>query len=80
MQIGIIGVGTVGGTLKRFLEEYKSHNIKCWDPHKNMYDDLTGSDAIFISVPVPSQKYGQDLEAIVQSVNHAKKVHKKYIH
>ncbi len=73
MRIGLIGCGTVGGTLRRWLANNTSHELVCWDPGKNLTDDLTGVDAIFISVPVPPAEAGQDLTTLIQAVNMAKR-------
>lgn len=72
MKIGLIGVGTVGGTLKRYFEEFTSHDIKLYDPQKGMNDDLTGIEAAFISVPVPAHYKGQDKSLLETAINQAK--------
>lgn len=73
MKIGIIGVGTVGGTLRDYLKDFSKHDIALWDPAKKMKDDLTGSDAIFISIPVNATYNGQDLDKLSDVVKFAKK-------
>ena len=73
MRIGIIGLGTVGGTLLRWFRKNTSHQISCFDPAKNLNDDLRFTDAIFICVPVPPADNGQDLSIVIQSVNLAKR-------
>lgn len=72
MKIGLIGVGTVGGTLKQYLESLNIHDIRCYDPHKNMNDDLTGCEAIFISIPVKSNHLGQNTTELATMVKTAK--------
>ena len=67
MNIGIVGVGVVGGTLKDWLNVNTFHQVKCYDPGKGMYDDLIGCDAIFISVPVDATMYGQDSKVLLES-------------
>ena len=74
MVVGLIGVGTVGGTLKKWFEEKTSHVIKCLDPQKGMNDSLRDCDAIFISVPVPPTLEGQDLTNLREAVSIAKKI------
>lgn len=74
MKIGLIGVGAVGGTLKEWLSINTFHELKCYDPDRGMRDDLIGCEAIFVSVPVPSMMYGQDLKIIAESVVKAKKI------
>jgi len=78
MKIGLIGVGTVGGTLKKYFEEFSNHELRLFDPQKGMNDDLAGIEAAFISVSVPSYGRGQDksmLEiAIKQAKNYTKNI------
>lgn len=72
MKIGLIGVGTVGGTLKRYFEEFCDHELRLFDPQKGMNDDLCGIEAAFISVPVPAHGRGQDKSMLEVAINHAK--------
>lgn len=72
MRIGLIGIGVVGGVLKRWFEENTDHELRLYDPGKGFAQDLSGSEAIFIAVPVPAKSKGQDLEALKQSVFIAK--------
>lgn len=74
MRLGIIGVGVVGGVLKRYFEEHcPQHEVKCLDPAKGMTDNLEGCEAIFVSVPVPAAGIGQDLKQLESAVFTAKK-------
>lgn len=72
MQIGIIGVGMVGGTLNKWFKEHTYHSIKLYDPYIGYKDDLKNSDAVFICVPVPATDYGQDLTHIYKSLSLAR--------
>jgi UDP-glucose 6-dehydrogenase len=68
MQIGIIGVGMVGGALERWFRKNTIHDLRLNDPAKNLNDDFTGCEAIFICIPVPASATGQhqtELEATV---------------
>ena len=61
--IGIVGLGVIGGVMKKWLE---THNPDCSflisDPPKGYNDDLTGADVIFISIHIPTEDNGtQDL-------------------
>lgn len=51
MKLGLIGLGTVGGTLDCWLKENTKHTLLRWDPDKGHSDSLEGSEVIFISVP-----------------------------
>lgn len=74
MKVGLIGVGTVGGVLKRWFEDHTSFEIRCFDPDKGMCDYLDGCDAIFISIPVENNNYGQNLEYLTKAVFDAQKI------
>lgn len=73
LQVGLIGLGTVGSALFRWFKNNTNHELKCFDPGKNLNDSLEGCHAIFISVPVPPADNGQDLSILIQSVNLAKR-------
>lgn len=73
MMIGIIGVGMVGGALKRWFEKNTDHHLRLRDPAFELDDDLTGCDAIFICIPVHPNHHGQDLTAIYSVIQDAKK-------
>lgn len=74
MKVGLIGVGTVGGVLKRWFEDNTNFEIRCFDPDKGMCDYLDGCDAIFISIPVENNNYGQNLEYLTKAVFDAQKI------
>lgn len=73
VKLGLIGVGVVGGTLKRWLEENTNNEIACYDPAKNLKDDLEGCFAIFISIPVGPGINGQDTKELAETIKFAKK-------
>lgn len=72
MKVGMIGLGVVGGTLKRWFDENTNHVIKLYDPPKSLHDEMHGCDAVFISVPVHSWAGGQDLGLMKESVERVK--------
>lgn len=72
MKIGIIGLGAVGQTLKKYLVSKTDHEVFGWDPPKKIFDDLSKSSAIFICVPVDSTTNGPDMSAINEAVKFAK--------
>ena len=59
INVGIIGCGVIGGVMKRWLEEHNSNcNVLCYDPPKNMNDDLSIADVVFISIHIPTEETG----------------------
>jgi UDP-glucose 6-dehydrogenase len=73
MRVGIVGLGVVGNTLKKWLQANTDTEVLCHDPDKGMREDFTGVDAIFISIPVPTLTNGtqdlRSLESIVELCN-----------
>lgn len=69
--IGIIGVGMVGGPVRRYFEERRGHArgrdlfLHDIDPKKMFFDDITMADIIFICVPTPRSPDGSaDVSAV----------------
>lgn len=64
IKIGIIGIGMVGGPLKRYFEEYQEYTrgrdlfLYDIDPKKGFGDRVGKAGAIFISVPTPRSEDG----------------------
>ena len=63
IKIGIVGLGVIGGVMKKWVE---ANNPDCSflisDPPKGYNDDLSGADIIFISLHIPTESDGtQDL-------------------
>jgi UDPglucose 6-dehydrogenase len=63
MNLGIIGIGFVGGATAHVLKNY--HNLYLYDKYKNPYNKDTdlenlakNSECVFISVPTPMKKNG----------------------
>ena len=67
MILGLTGLGTVGGTLERWLTENTKHTLLRYDPDKGHKDSLEGSEAIFVSVPAAN------ISILEEAVKHAKK-------
>jgi UDPglucose 6-dehydrogenase len=67
INVGIIGCGFVGGTLKKWLEENNADNVKVLvsDPPKGFNDDISTADIIFICIHIPTEDTGkQDLNLL----------------
>lgn len=67
MNLGIIGCGTIGGALGRYLER-QGHTVLREDPGMGLNDDLVQSEAIFVCVPVPTTPEGKQDTTILKSV------------
>jgi len=74
-KVGIIGVGMVGGPLKRYFEEEKGYergkDLFLYDIalEKGFFDDVNNADIIFVSVPTPRTKDGAGLGAVESAFN-----------
>jgi UDP-glucose 6-dehydrogenase len=75
LKIGIVGLGVVGGTLYKWLAENNPKiQVVTYDPPLGFKDKkaLSGSDAIFVSVPVSASHDGQDETILREAVTLAK--------
>ncbi len=72
-KIGVIGVGMVGGPVKRYFEEMRGYkrgkDLFCYDidPQKGFFDDVNKAEVIFICVPTPNSANGRYNLSIVES-------------
>jgi len=67
MKIGIIGIGIVGGALKRAFETSEEIHLICYDKFKSEYgwsDLILESEVIFVCAPSPTINGKQDLSAL----------------
>ena len=72
MTVGIIGNGITGGALRRWLKAFTNHQIAIYDPPLGYSDAkvLSPCDAVFVSVPVPTNEDGdQDISILVESLD-----------
>lgn len=62
-KVGIVGLGVIGGALKKYVETTNPNcDFLISDPYKGYNDDLSQSDVIFISIHIPTEEnYTQDL-------------------
>jgi UDPglucose 6-dehydrogenase len=78
MKIGIVGLGMVGGTIYRWLEErekyVRGYNLFCYDKNKRLgyNDNVNQADLIVVCVPTPmiydGSEYGKCDTSIVEDV------------
>ena len=70
-NVGIIGCGVIGGVMKRWLEEHNPNcHILCYDPPKNMNDDLANADIVFISIHIPTEEnHTQNLSLLKELIS-----------
>lgn len=68
MNIGIVGAGVVGGALINYLQQKTDHALAILDPGKDLNADLADCDIVFISVPVPSKSFKQDLSILKEAI------------
>jgi UDP-glucose 6-dehydrogenase len=73
MEVGIIGCGVVGGTLKRWLEKNTEHVVRVQDTGKGISEDFTDVDVVFVCIPVATlPMQGQevtDLHKVLERVS-----------
>ncbi|MEK7658898.1 MAG: hypothetical protein AAB352_03490 [Patescibacteria group bacterium] len=70
-KIGIMGLGMVGGSIKRYFQE-KEFEVLFYDKGKNegFIEDVNKADIIFICVPTPfDEKKGFDLSFVEEAVS-----------
>jgi nucleotide sugar dehydrogenase len=73
LKVGIIGLGMVGGPIKRWFEEHRGYvrgkTLFCYDvdSKKGFTDDVNRADIIFVSVPTPANPDGSCNTTIVES-------------
>lgn len=72
-KIGVIGIGMVGGALKKYFETRgfkRGQNLFCFDtdPKKGCADDIRSAEIIFICVPTPSGSDGSCDTSIIEGV------------
>lgn len=74
IKVGIIGIGMVGGPIRKWFEELNGYkrgrDLFCYDadPKKSYKDDVNKADVIFVSVPTPPNPDGSCNTSIVESV------------
>ena len=68
MNVGIIGIGVVGGAIRHGFEKL-GHNVVVHDvKHKTKIEDVIDTDIVFVCVPTPSESNGDCDTSIVESV------------
>lgn len=72
-KIGIIGLGYVGGTVKRWFEE-KNAPLFLYDKYKNIgsLDEVSKANIIFLCLPTPYKKNNTDLSSFKENLDYFK--------
>jgi UDPglucose 6-dehydrogenase len=69
-QVGVIGVGTVGGTVRSYFLE-RGYDVFCYDKYSGLgsIDEVNRAGIVFICVPTPYRpEEGLDMEAVRDAV------------
>lgn len=68
MELGIIGCGVIGGSLNSLLEDM-GHTVKLYDPDKDLFDDISDCEIIFLCVPTKADMKFKDVKMAVRYIN-----------
>jgi len=68
-NIGLIGLGCVGETLRHWILENTDMKMRLYDPRLEYRDDIKGCPVVFIAVPVDNKSFKQDLSIIKDAIN-----------
>jgi len=75
MKVGIIGNGVVGGVIRRYIENHNyGSQILIYDPRLGYLDKMHLADIVFISVPVNTIHFKQDLSILKESIERCPEV------
>ncbi len=67
-KIGIIGIGMVGGALKRYFEKKENYKLFLYDINgKGSVEEINKADYIYVCVPTPSTPDGECNVSIVDA-------------
>lgn len=61
MKISIVGNGIIGGALRQYVQAHTPHEILIYDPPQGYTAPIHKADIVFISVPVITKGFKQDL-------------------
>lgn len=69
IKVGIIGCGFIGTALKTWLDQNNPQaETRVSDPPKGMNDDISGCDAYFIQIHIPTEKDGTQDLTLLESI------------
>ena len=76
INIGVVGCGVIGGALIKWVEEHNPNcNILRVDPPKNLNDDISKADIVFISIHIPTEDdLSQDLTVLEKIIDNCPNV------
>ena len=68
LKVGLVGVGVLGGVMKKWLENHTDHIILASDPPKGMNDDLSAADVVFIQLHILTEADGSQDLTLLKSI------------
>jgi UDPglucose 6-dehydrogenase len=68
MNLGVVGYGVIGNSLANLLESL-GHTVKRYDPAKNLTDNISNCNIIFICVPTKPDMQFEDVKTAISYVN-----------
>lgn len=70
-KIGVIGLGMVGGAVRKYFEEKSSYDLFLYDKYKKIgsMEEVNKADFIYICVPTPTNKEGCDISIVNEVVS-----------
>ena len=68
MNMGVVGCGVIGESLAGLLEDL-GHEVKRYDPAKNLTDNISNCEIVFICVPTKPDMAFEDIKTAVAYTN-----------
>ncbi|MCK4447578.1 MAG: hypothetical protein KAW56_10915, partial [Candidatus Marinimicrobia bacterium] len=68
MNMGVVGCGVIGSSLANLLEDL-GHEVKRYDPAKDLTNNISNCDIVFICVPTKPDIAFEDIKTAVAYTN-----------
>jgi len=69
MKVLIAGDGLVGSTVRKYIQTHTEHKVLISDPPKQMHCNFNEAAVVFISVPVPTKSFKQDISILLDVID-----------